>query len=53
MTNSVVGNICVLDLGAPLLRFMVAHMVPDSLIIQFSERLTSNCRDAPSDGVTG
>lgn len=54
MLNSIIGSICALDLGALLLKFMVEHTVPDSLIIQFNERLTSsNCRDAASDGVTG
>lgn len=52
--NSIIGSICALDLGALLLKFMAEHTVPDSLIIQFNERLTSsNCRDAASDGVTG
>lgn len=52
--NSIIGSIWALDLGALLLKFMAEHMVPDSLIIQFNERLTSSdCRDAASDGVTG
>lgn len=52
--KSIIGSVCVLDLGALLLKFMVEHMVPDSLIIPFNGRLTSSdCRDAASDGVTG